>query len=380
MKGADRQFTRRNALRAGIGVGLASLWPAPPGHVVHAKDRDASAKDSGFKMPPESSPHLRTFMQWPARAAIYGNSRELKAVRGTIATIAKAINRFEPVVMLARDNQIAGARVRLGPNIDIWPMPVDDLWCRDSGPTFVRSPDGDLAISDLNFNGWGKKQSFAGDGKIAARIARKLGLHRFDSGVVGESGGVEFDGEGTLLAHESSWVASGRSTLARDEIERRLLHALGGQKMIWAPGRRGADITDYHIDSLARFVEPGVVLIQLPERPDPNDPWSAAALETHEILKFATDANGRKLEIITLNEPVRIRADDPEFVASYANYYVCNGAVIGAEFGDDKADTAAHALLAELHPDRQIVMLNVDPLGFAGGGIHCATQQQPLAG
>ncbi len=379
MTGVGRKLTRRSALRAGLGAGLASLLSAQPDRITHARDRDVSAKDAGFKLPPESSPHQRTFMQWPAQEAIYGTRRELKAVRGTIATIARAIDRFEPVVMLARDNQIAGARTALGPDIDIWPMPVDDLWCRDSGPTFVRSPDGEFAISDLNFNGWGKKQSFANDGKIAARIARKLELRRFDSGIIGESGGVEFDGEGTLLAHESSWVASGRSTLTRDEIERRLLGALGGQKMIWAPGRRGADITDYHIDSLARFVEPGVVLIQLPERPDPHDPWSAAALETHEILKHATDANGRRLEIIALNDPVRIRADDPEFVASYVNYYVCNGAVISAEFGDDKADTAAHALLAELHPGREIVMLNIDPLGFAGGGVHCATQQQPLA-
>ena len=236
MTGVGRKLTRRSALRAGLGAGLASLLSAQPDRITHARDRDVSAKDAGFKLPPESSPHQRTFMQWPAQEAIYGTRRELKAVRGTIATIARAIDRFEPVVMLARDNQIAGARTALGPDIDIWPMPVDDLWCRDSGPTFVRSPDGEFAISDLNFNGWGKKQSFANDGKIAARIARKLELRRFDSGIIGESGGVEFDGEGTLLAHESSWVASGRSTLTRDEIERRLLGALGGQKMIWAPG------------------------------------------------------------------------------------------------------------------------------------------------
>lgn len=328
-------------------------------------------------MPFESAPHSRTFMQWPARAAIYGSRRELKTVRGTIAKIAKAIARFEPVVMLTRDSQIEEARGLVGDGISFWPLPVEDLWCRDSGPTFVRSSDGKLAISELNFNGWGKAQSFEDDGRIAARVAGKLGLPLFDSGVIGEGGGIETDGDGTLLAHESSWVASGRSPYPRDEIERRLLGALGAEKMIWAPGRRDADITDYHIDALARFVKPGQVLIQLPERVTADDPWSAAAYETYDILRAATDAQGCKLDIIVIDEPIDIRPVDPEFVASYVNYYVCNGAVIGAEFGDDHADEKARTILQELYPDREIVLLNVDPLGLAGGGIHCATQQQP---
>lgn len=330
-------------------------------------------------MPLESAPHSRTFMQWPSRAAVYGGNRALKTVRDTIATIAMAVARFEPVVMLARDNQIEELQTLGGDGLTIWPLPVDDLWCRDSGPTFVRSADGDLAVSELNFNGWGGAQSYRDDGQIAARVARKLGLPVFDSGVIGEGGGIETDGSGTLLAHESSWVASGRSPYSRDKIERRLLGALGADKMIWAPGRRDADITDYHIDALARFVKPGQVLIQLPERVTADDPWSAAAYETYDILRSATDARGHKLDVVVIDEPIDIRQHDPEFVASYVNYYVCNGAVIGAEFGDDRADEKARTLLRKLYPDREIVMLNVDPLGLAGGGIHCATQQQPAS-
>ena len=80
-----------------------------------------------------------------------------------------------------------------------------------------------------------------------------------------------------------------------------------------------------------------------------------------------------------LPEPydARIQADD--FVASYVNYYVCNGAVIAAEFGDRESDQAARESLAALYPGREIVMRNVDPVGETGGGIHCATQQQPAA-
>lgn len=59
-----------------------------------------------------------------------------------------------------------------------------------------------------------------------------------------------------------------------------LLDTMGASKMIWAPGIKGADITDYHIDALARFVKPGQVLIQIGEDVDPDDPWSIAAADT----------------------------------------------------------------------------------------------------
>jgi agmatine deiminase len=89
---------------------------------------------------------------------------------------------------------------------------------------------------------------------------------------------------------------------------------------------------------------------------------------------------GRGIEILTVPEPVDIRSAKPDFVASYVNYYVCNGAVIGAEFGDKAADAQARSMLASLYPGRQIISLNVDAIGDSGGGIHCATQQQPKAG
>jgi len=110
---------------------------------------------------------------------------------------------------------------------------------------------------------------------------------------------------------------------------------------------------------------------------DPQDPWSVSALETHDILAAATDAEGRKLDLVILPEPYDIRVDSPDFVASYVNYYVCNGAVIAAEFGDKAADEKAAAILADLYPDREIVMLNIDTVGEVGGGIHCATHEQP---
>lgn len=318
-------------------------------------------------------------MQWPSRSSIYGSQRALDAVRSKICLIANAIARFEPVVVLARTEQMESAAKALGTRVQVWPIATDDLWCRDSGPTFVVSGSGGIAVSELGFNGWGNKQGYAEDGLIAKRVAERLGLPAYANGIVGEGGGVEVDGAGSAIAHESSWVNGNRNKGSKVEVERRLLDALGAERMIWAPGVKNIDITDYHIDALVRFVKPGQIVIQLGETVDRGDPWSVAAFETYEILKTARDAQGRKLEIIVIPDPVNIRSRSRDFVSSYVNYYVCNGAVIGAEFGDDKADAVTKATLQQLYPGREVVSLNIDPIAAAGGGIHCATQQQPKA-
>ncbi len=366
-------LTRRQVLYSPVALaGLAMKKPS------FASDQ-LSARASGFWMPEESAPHLRTFMQWPVSREVYPDPVFMEMIQQAIADIANAVSAFEPVVMLMDKRFEAGARRLLGGKIDIWDIPTDDLWCRDSGPTFVIDGKGNLAVSQTNFNGWGNKQIHPNDGKVADRVAARLGMPVRNNHLVGEAGGVETDGKGTLMAHASSWVNPNRNDGTRDQIGALLLDALGAEKIIWAPGIRGADITDYHIDALARFVDPGRVVIQMPPDIIPSDPWSKAAFETFEILQDATDAGGNRLDLVVVPEPYDTRVQAPDFVASYVNYYICNGAVISARFGDGKADEEAADTLGKLYPDREIVVLDVDPVGEVGGGIHCTTQQQPRA-
>ncbi len=364
-------FTRRDALKL---CGAAAMLPS-----LGCSDSEQMAailNENKWKMPEESSPHERTFMQWPADAVPYGGRIYLKEVQSAIAKLARTISEYEPVVMLAAQKYHADIAAEAGGNIEVWDIPTNDLWARDSGPTFVTAGS-ELAVMDYNFNGWGNKQKHNHDARIADLIAERLGIKHIDSGVVGEAGGLEFDGHGTIIAHTSSWVNPNRNKTNAAQIAGRLQNAVGARKMIWAPGVKGKDITDYHIDALARFVGKGRVLIQLPDKADRADPWSVAAWETKRVLEKSTDADGKPIELIVIPEPYDIRSKSDDFVASYVNYYVCNEAVIAAQFGDDKADDKAKTVLQSVYPDRKIVLLDVDSLGESGGGIHCATQQQP---
>ncbi len=363
-----RGFLKQTAGMAAV-VGLSQS--------VGAQSIEAQSIKSGSMqhiVPPEEARHQRTFMMWPNSRKVHPDPVFLRMTQQTIADIANTIAEFEPVTLLAAAAHHKRIRKMVSTRVELWDIPTEDLWCRDAGPLFTRAAGGSLAVSHIQFNGWGKKQVHRHDGQVAERVAARLGLPIIDSGLSGEPGGVEHDGHGLLAAHESSWVNENRNPgQSRDEIETRLLAAYGAERMIWSDGVWGEDITDYHIDSLARFTGPGRVLINLPAATDPRDPFHMAALDTHDALVAA------RLQVDVIDEPVKRRVKSVDFVASYANYYVCNGGVIAAQFGDAKRDAQAVEALRRHYPGREIVTLNVDTLGELGGGIHCATQQMPVA-
>ncbi|WP_247081628.1 agmatine deiminase family protein [Marivita sp. S6314] len=327
-----------------------------------------------WTVPAEEAPHEATFMQWPVSREVHPELDFLIWTQDTIARIANAISEFEPVILLAAAEHHTAVRRLVSDRVTLWDIPTDDLWCRDSGPIVAKDGQGNRAVQHIRFNGWGNKQTHANDGQIAERVAARLGLPLLPTTLHGEAGGVEQDGHGLLMAHESSWVIDNRNPgMSRDVIEAELLRAYGADRMIWADGVWDQDITDYHIDSLARFTGPGRVLMNLPDDPDMSDPFHVAALDTHDVLKAA----GLHVEVIP--EPVQRRVDSFDFVASYVNYYVCNGGVVAPHFGDPEADAIAQDALQRHYPDRDIITMNADALGEVGGGIHCATQQLPAA-
>jgi agmatine deiminase len=354
--------------------------PPEGGAEPTSSEPTTSETTSRWRMPAEEDPHERTWMCWPSSEEVWGP--DLTAVQDAIVDIAQAIARFEPVTMLARPSEMDALGEILTDNITLMEGTVDDLWARDTLANFVvrtsSSGKQELAAAHATFNGWGGKQIHDGDTQLAALVAKQLGVELIDVGLVGEGGGVEIDGTGTVLAAASCWVNDNRNPgKSREEIEAALLEMLGGDRMIWVDGLAGADITDGHIDTLARFANPSTIVVDKPAFDDPSDPWVAVAATTKAMVSAATTVDGEPYQIVEIVQPTDIRGGGEGFLSTYMNYYVCNGAVIAPQFGDPAADDAAEAVLAGLFPDRQIVMLDIDALAAGGGGIHCATQQQP---
>ncbi|MFJ5633694.1 agmatine/peptidylarginine deiminase [Streptomyces goshikiensis] len=372
--GGSAEPSRRRVLGA-AGVGAAGV---ALGSMAMAPQR-ASAALPRWWVERDDVPHARTWMSWPTRTSIWGG-RRLAGVQEDIALIARTIARHEPVVMCAPDADAAAtARSWCGPAVTVLDsIPTDDLWMRDTAPVFRRDGRGGLDAIGLNFNGWGNKQTHSRDAEVARRIADDGRLSFSRTEFVGEGGAIETDGDGTVMATESSLVNKNRNPgMSRADIEDAVLRAYGADRMIWVPGIKGKDITDDHIDVTSRFVRPGVVMVQVPPE-DRDDAWARDAREQFAILSRATDARGRRLKVIRVDGPDTVRSKDSQFVDSYLNFHVVNGAVITAQFGDAVKDAAANRALAEAFPGRTVVQLDVDRLMAGGGGIHCSTMHEPL--
>lgn len=338
---------------------------------------DPARDQVAWRMPDEGAPHAATWMAFGAGAAIWGG-KLLPVARENLADIAKAIAAYERVNMLVREEDHAIAARLCGPAVNLVVQAVDDVWLRDTGPVFVVDPSGQLGAVGFNFNGWGNKQRHALDATVAGRVAGLAKATFLEAGLVLEGGGIEVDGEGTAIITESCVLNPNRNPgLSREKCEAELSRLLGLDKIIWLPGIAGKDITDGHTDFYARFASPGVVVAGL--ETDPSSFDHAVTKRHLDILRGATDAKGRRLDVVVLQAPstVRPKYSSKEFAAGYINFYVCNGAVIVPEFGDAAADGNARDKLRDLFPDREIVQLNIDGIAAGGGGIHCTTQQQP---
>ncbi len=348
---------------------------------VHGQQRITGEKKlkNDWFMPDEGDPHKRTWMSFGANEEIWGR-KLIGEVRKNLATVAQAIARFEPVVMCVRPTELALAKKQFASleNIEFVECPLNDLWIRDTGAVYVLNKAGDKAAVDFNFNGWGEKQEFKNDARVAAMMAKESSVERIKTDLCLEGGGIEVDGEGTAIITESCVINANRNPdWTKKDCEEELLATLGIKKVIWLPGVRGADITDGHTDFYARFTSPGVVVAHFD--PDKSSPEHKLTLRQIEMLENATDAHGNKLKVLPLESPsvVRERFENDDFCAGYINFYVCNKAVIATEFGDSKTDGVAKERLQECFPNREIVMLNIDGIAAGGGGIHCATQQEP---
>ncbi len=370
------------AVASGALAAACSATPPAPDRSRDSPDREPTGAglpgNHGWFVPADHLPHKQTWMAWPARADIWGSM--LPGVRRDVAAIAQSVAGFEPVAMVARPDQARDAARACGSGVEVVPAVNDDLWMRDMGPVFLVDGRGGLAGLDLNFNGWGHKQAHQNDAKVARQVLALLGVPRFAAPFVAEGGALEPDGAGTVLATESSIINSNRNPgKSKAQLTAEICGHLGARTMIWVPGLKGKDITDDHIDGLARFVRPAEVVVDQPADPRARNVWADSERHALGILAASWDAAGRQLSCRVLRESATIPPhENPNlFVNVYVNWYVCNGAVLIPRFGDRTADDAARSLIAQLYPDRKVVQLAINSLAEGGGGIHCATQQQP---
>lgn len=359
----------------------------------------STPRADGFRMPGEFEPQTGVWMIWPVRP---DNWRDHAAhAQEAFARVAAAIHEATPVTMGAARGQVDRARAALPAGVRVVELASDDAWMRDVGPTFVTGGD-ELRGVDWIFNAWGGEDgglyaSWDADDRVAAAVCETEHAARYRAPIVLEGGAIHADGEGTLLTTEECLLHRNRNPdLGREQLEDVLRDHLGVETILWLGAGAVDDETDGHVDNLACFARPGVVLVTGCE--DPADPQHAVSADAIARLRGFRDARGRELEVVRLPMPGPMfvtaeeaagvvpvpgsqpRAAGDRLAGSYANFLITNGRVV-VPLLDARTDDDALSILRDVFPEREVVGVpGCREILLGGGSIHCITQQVPATG
>jgi agmatine deiminase len=344
-----------------------------------------------MRMPAEWAQHEACLMAWPTRTRTELWGKAYPEAQAEYAAVAAAISRFEPVIMVAMPGQGDEARAACAQvvsqveaasqagthGIEVIELPIDDSWLRDSGPIFVTG-DGERKGVDFAFNSWGEKYlPYDKDAAVTELLLKHLDVARTPSDMVLEGGSISVDGEGTLITTEQCLLHPNRNPgMTRDQIEAELKDKLGVTTVIWLPyGHFDDRDTDGHVDGVCVFIGPGRVLVQSCEDKDMPDYERMAA--NIEVLRNATDAKGRKIEIVEIPQMPWVEVAGEETSVGYVNFYLANGGVVVPISGVPDDDQRALDTIRKALPEHDVVGVLAKAIAHGGGGIHCITQQVP---
>ena len=342
-----------------------------------------------YRMPAEWEPHRATWIAWPHHEPDWPG--KLGPIPWVYAEIARIIADYETVEILCQSEDVqASARHALEAHgvrrdrVRVHVVPTDRVWLRDSAPTGVVDASGAVSLVNWAFNGWAKYDNWQQDLRVGAAIASITGYPRLeparpDTGerIVLEGGGIEVNGHGLMLVTEE-WLLSDVQVrnpgLGRADYERIFAEWMGISRTIWLGEGCVGDDTHGHIDDIARFVADDTIVLAV-ER-DPADENHERSLDNLRRLEHAASAS-TPLRIVTLPFPRPVIMNGERLPASYANFYIANGAVLVPTFNDAN-DRIALNTLAELLPTHRVIGIHAVDLVWGLGTLHCLTQQEPL--
>ena len=341
------------------------------------------------RMPAEWERHEATWIAWPHHEPDWPG--KLAPIAWVYAEIVRALSEFDRVEILCHNEPVAeNARLLLGAHgvrdrpdkYRLHIAPNDRVWLRDSAPTGVLRADGKVELIDWGFNAWAKYDNYSKDADIGRVIERITGLPRTeakreDNGepLVLEGGGIEVNGSGTMLVTEE-WLLSNVQVrnpgMTAQDYEEAFAKYLGATDTIWLGEGAVGDDTHGHIDDIARFATRETVILAY--EPDPSDENHTRSADNLRRLEAA--AKKRPLKIVTIPFPRPVLMNGDRLPASYANFYIANGAVLVPTFNDPN-DRVALNLIAEAFPRSSVVGIHAVDLVWGLGTLHCLTQQQP---
>jgi len=357
-----------------------------PPRAIHAKLPAAQ----GYRMPAEWEPHESTWLAWPHFRGDWPG--KFDPIPWVYAEIVRNLARHERVDLIVnnaswekRARTVLEKADALSDNVCFHHWRTDRVWTRDSGCIFLTPPadhsDSGLLALHFQFNAWAKYPNYKLDEKVGERMAQSAGVrvvHPFSKKhrVVLEGGSIDVNGRDTLITTEECLLSTTQQrnpTMDRAAYEQLFADYFGVESVIWLDSGIAGDDTHGHVDDITRFVGPNTVVTMI-EQNERSENYAALHANLGRLKNARAD--GQKLEIVEIPMPRPVVFEGRRLPASYANFYIANGAVLVPVFNDPN-DRIALNTLAQLFPTREIVPIYYGDLIWGFGALHCMTQQQP---
>ena len=303
----------------------------------------------------------------------------LKDVLLCYREIATAITRFEPLLVVASDIELAQRTLKGINHITYIDCPTNDTWARDHG--FITCKEGEKRLfMDFQFNGWGLKYASNFDNQINKKLWASgilKGKYIDQNDFVLEGGSIESDGAGTLLTTTSCLLAPNRNNLyTKEAIEKKLRDYFEIERVLWlGHGNLAGDDTDGHIDTLARLC-PNDTIAYVLCNDEQDEHYNELRLMEEEIKSLRTK-EGKAYNLVSLPLPDAIYNNNERLPATYANFLIINGAVLCPTYNQSAKDRTAMECLQSIFPDREIIGIDSRVLIHQHGSLHCCTMQYP---
>ncbi len=337
-------------------------------------------------MPAEWETHAATWLAWPHHPTDWPG--KLNTIRWVYTEIVRKIALGETVHLLVRSKEEGRAAARYLERaggdvaaVEFIVHPTNRGWMRDSGPLFVRRAlrrKLETAIVQFHFNAWAKYADWQKDARVPETAARRLGKRLFDAPVILEGGGIEVNGRGTLITTEECYldpeIQVRNPGMDRAGFEAALRDCLGVRNIHWLAGGLAGDDTHGHIDDVCRFANARTLVLIREE--NPADINYRRLAENWERIGDLRLEDGSRPEVVALPMPSPLTFAGARLPASYANFYICNAAVLVPTFNDPN-DRVALGILGELFRDRPVVGIHCVDMILGFGSLHCLSQQQP---
>ena len=341
-------------------------------------------KSLGFRMPAEWEKQEAVWICWPHNLDTWPAGM-LKEVENSYAEFVKSLYNGQKVSILVNNEDFEkNAKLKLKDwgvqdfkNIFFHQIKNVDVWIRDYGPIFIiNDKTKQKAMVKWVFNAWGNKyDDLKQDNQIPYKMNEILKLPIFEPKLVLEGGSIEVNGTGTLLTTEQCLLNKNRNpNLTKEQIEQHLKDYLNISNILWLKEGIAGDDTDGHIDDIARFVSQNTVASAFED--NEYDENYQILKENYELLLKMKDEKGNKLNVIKLPMPGFVGDSERRWPASYANFYIGNGAVVVPIFGHEN-DKKALAIIQEAFPSRKVVGVNSKEMVYGFGSFHCLSQQEP---